>query len=45
MSLLNRGPAGVLVELCDLHSDRTSLRDLVPPQSEFAGAPLLDSPL
>jgi hypothetical protein len=43
--LLNRGPAGTLVELCDLHSDRASLRDLFPPESEFAGEPLLDSAL
>lgn len=43
--LLNRGPAGTLVELCDLHSDRPSLRDLFPPESEFAGEPLLDSDL
>jgi catechol 2,3-dioxygenase-like lactoylglutathione lyase family enzyme len=41
--LLNRGPAGMLVELCDLHSDRPSLRDLFPPESEFAGEPLLGS--
>jgi catechol 2,3-dioxygenase-like lactoylglutathione lyase family enzyme len=43
--LLNRGPAGTLVELCDLHSDRPSLRDLFPPESEFAGEPLLGSAL
>jgi catechol 2,3-dioxygenase-like lactoylglutathione lyase family enzyme len=43
--LLNRGPAGTLVELCDLHSDRPSLRDLFPPDSEFAGEPVLDSAL
>ena len=43
--LLNRGPAGILIELCDLHSDRPSLRDLFPPESEFAGEPLLDSAL
>jgi catechol 2,3-dioxygenase-like lactoylglutathione lyase family enzyme len=43
--LLNRGPSGTLIELCDLHSDRPSLRDLVPPESEFAGEPLLDSAL
>ncbi len=41
--LLNRGPGGTLVELRDLHSDRPSLRDLFPPESEFAGEPLLDS--
>jgi catechol 2,3-dioxygenase-like lactoylglutathione lyase family enzyme len=45
MPLLNRGPAGTLIELCDLHSDRPSLRDLFPPGSEFAGEPLLDSAL
>ena len=43
--LLSRGPAGTLIELCDLHSDRPSLRDLFPPESEFAGEPLLDSAL
>ena len=43
--LLNRGPAGTLIELCDLHSDRSSLRDLYPPGCEFAGEPLLDSAL
>jgi len=43
--LLNRGPGGTVVELCDLHSDRPSLRDLFPPESEFAGEPLLDSAL
>lgn len=43
--LLNRGPAGTLVELCDLHSDRPSLRDLFPPESEFAGEPVLGSAL
>jgi catechol 2,3-dioxygenase-like lactoylglutathione lyase family enzyme len=41
--LLNRGPAGALIELCDLHSDRPSLRDLFPSESEFAGEPVLDS--
>ena len=43
--LLNRGPAGTLVELCDLHSDRPSLRDLFPPESELAGEPVLGSDL
>src|ERR1700704_2566306 len=43
--LLNRGPAGTLIELCDLHSDRASLRDLFPPGSEFAGEPLPGSAL
>jgi hypothetical protein len=43
--LLNRGPAGTLGELCDLHSDRPSLRDLFPPASEFAGEPLPGSAL
>ena len=43
--LLNRGPAGTLIELCDLHSDRPSLRDLFPPESEFAGEPLPGSAL
>ena len=45
MPLLNRGPGGTLVELCDVHSDRPSLRDLFPPESEFAGDPLLHSAL
>jgi catechol 2,3-dioxygenase-like lactoylglutathione lyase family enzyme len=43
--LLNHGPVGTLVELCDLHSDRPSLRDLFPPESEFAGEPIPDSAL
>jgi hypothetical protein len=43
--LLNRGPAGTLIALCDLHSDRPSLRDLFPPGSEFAGEPLPGSEL
>src|SRR6185437_7964891 len=43
--LLNRGPAGTLIELCDLHSDRPSLRDLFPPGSKFAGEPLPGSAL
>ena len=43
--LFNRGPAGTIVELCDLHSDRPSLRDLFPPESEFAGEPTLGSAL
>ena len=43
--LLNRGPAGTLIELCDLHSDRPSLRDLFPPESEFAGQALPGSAL
>jgi hypothetical protein len=43
--LLNRGPAGTLIELCDLRSDRPSLRDLFPPGSEFAGEPQLSSAL
>jgi hypothetical protein len=32
--LLNRGPAGSLIELCDLRGDRPSLRDLFPPRSD-----------
>jgi catechol 2,3-dioxygenase-like lactoylglutathione lyase family enzyme len=43
--LLNRGPAGTVIELCDLHSDRPSLRDLFLPGSEFAGEPDLGSAL
>lgn len=43
--LLSRGPAGTIVELCDLHSDRPSLRDLFPAESEFAGESALDSAL
>ena len=34
-----------LIELCDLHGDRPSLRDLFPSGSEFAGEPLLGSAL
>src|ERR1700733_11920740 len=36
---------GTLIELCALHSDRPSLRDLFPPGSEFAGEPLPGSAL
>jgi hypothetical protein len=43
--LLNRGPSGALIEPCDLHSDRPSLRDLFPPESEFVGEPLPGSAL
>lgn len=43
--LLNRGPSGTVVELCDLHSDRPQLRDLFPAESEHAGPPILDSAL
>lgn len=43
--LLNTGPAGTVVELCDLHSDRPQLRDLFPAGSEHAGPPVLDSVL
>ena len=45
MPLLNRGPAGTLIELCGLHSDRPSLRDLFPPGSDFVGEPPLGSAL
>jgi catechol 2,3-dioxygenase-like lactoylglutathione lyase family enzyme len=45
MPLLNRGPAGTLIELCHIHSDRPSLRDLFPPGSEFAGEPVAGSAL
>ena len=45
MPLLNRGPAGTLIELGGLHGDRPSLRDLFPPGSDFAGEPLLGSAL
>ena len=38
-------PACTLIELCDLHSDRPSLRDRFPPGSEFVGEPLPDSSL
>ena len=41
----NRGPADTLVELYDLRSDRPSLRDLFPPESEFADEPILGSAL
>ena len=37
--------AGTLIELCDLHSDRPSLRDLFPPGSEFASELLPGSAL
>jgi catechol 2,3-dioxygenase-like lactoylglutathione lyase family enzyme len=43
--LLNVGPSGTIVELCDLHSDRPQLRDLFPAGSEHAGQPVLDSAL
>ncbi len=43
--LLHRGPAGTVIELCDVNSDRPSLRDLFPPGSKFAGEPLLGSAL
>ncbi|MCU1527857.1 MAG: Glyoxalase/Bleomycin resistance protein/Dioxygenase superfamily protein [Frondihabitans sp.] len=43
--LLNHGPSGTVIQLCDLHSDRPQLRDLFPPSSEFAGPPILDSNL
>jgi catechol 2,3-dioxygenase-like lactoylglutathione lyase family enzyme len=43
--LLNAGPSGTVVELCDLHSDRPQLRDLFPAGSNYAGPPVLDSAL
>jgi hypothetical protein len=43
--LLNSGPSGTVVELCDLHSDRPQLRDLFPADSEHAGPPIPDSEL
>lgn len=43
--LLNRGPSGTVVELCDIHADRPQLRDLFPVDSEHAGPPILDSAL
>ena len=43
--LLSHGPAGTIVELCDLHSDRPTPGDLFPPESEIAGEPVLDSAL
>jgi len=45
MPLLNRGPSGTLIELCDLYSDHPSLPDLFLPESEFAGDPLPGSAL
>jgi hypothetical protein len=39
------GTADTLIELCDLHSDCPSLRDLFPLRSEFASEPLLDPAL
>ncbi|MFH5879192.1 VOC family protein [Arthrobacter sp. NA-172] len=43
--LLQQGPGGLLLELCDLHSDRPSLRDLFPSHSPHAGPAVLDSAL
>lgn len=43
--LLNAGPSGTVVELCDLHSDRPQLRDLFPADSPHAGPAVLDSAL
>lgn len=43
--LLNTGPSGTIVELCDLHSDRPRLRDLFPAGSQYAGPAVLDSAL
>ncbi|MFI6080428.1 VOC family protein [Streptomyces sp. NPDC051217] len=43
--LLNAGPSGTVVELCDLRSDRPQLRDLLPAGSRYAGPPVLDSEL
>jgi hypothetical protein len=43
--LLNTGPSGTIVELCDLHSDRPQLRDLFPAGSEHAGPAVRDSAL
>jgi hypothetical protein len=40
-TLLNRGPGGLLIEPCDLHRDQPYLRDLYPPESPLAGAPVL----
>ncbi|MEV0097332.1 VOC family protein [Streptomyces sp. NPDC050738] len=45
LPLLNAGPSGTVVELCDLHSDRPQLRDLFPAGSRHAGPPVLDSAL
>ena len=39
--LLNRGPGGLLIEPCNLHRDQPYLRDLYPPESPYAGAPVL----
>ncbi|MFF0186578.1 VOC family protein [Streptomyces sp. NPDC005244] len=43
--LLNTGPSGTVVELCDLRSDRPQLRDLFPAGSPYAGPAVLDSAL
>ncbi|MFV8183428.1 VOC family protein [Streptomyces sp. AF1B] len=39
--LIARGPGNLLVEPCDLQRDQPYLRDLYPPDSPFAGEPVL----
>src|SRR5882757_747615 len=41
--LIAHGPGNVLVEPCDLQRDQPYLRDLYPPDSPFAGEPVLPS--
>ena len=38
--LFHQGPGGLLIEPEDVHVDRPSLRDLYPPDSEYAGEPV-----
>ena len=43
--LISRGPGNLLIEPCDLQRDQPYLRDLYPPDSPFAGDPMLPSTL
>jgi hypothetical protein len=43
--LLSRGPGNLRVEPCDLHRDRPYLRDLYPPNSDFASEPVFPNAL
>jgi anti-anti-sigma factor len=38
--LLKQGPGGLLLEPCDWHDDRPTVRDLFPPGSPHAGEPV-----
>jgi hypothetical protein len=42
--LLKHGPGGLLLEPESVHVDRPSLRDLYPPESEYAGEPVFAPP-